>query len=181
LRRWAMEVAKRRGARRAKVALARKLAVVLHRVGGTASDGWTAPSSAGARSRQRPRPDPVGRRAKEGDKIGVGQTGARSPEVPSPGRGNGEAAGRGVALPTGGDHAVPRSVESWVRPDGQRPIWSLPGLRRRAGFGVDGTYAQHSAERRGQAPQPRSGAPEAPGLRAALLGRGRLARATRPP
>jgi transposase len=32
LKRWAMEVAKRRGARRAKVALARKLAIVLHRV-----------------------------------------------------------------------------------------------------------------------------------------------------
>ncbi len=32
LKRWAMEVAKRRGARRAKVALARKLAVVLHRM-----------------------------------------------------------------------------------------------------------------------------------------------------
>jgi transposase len=32
LKRWAMEVAKRRGARRAKVALARKLAVVLHRI-----------------------------------------------------------------------------------------------------------------------------------------------------
>ena len=76
------------------------------------------------------------------------------------------------------EHAL--YVESWVRPDGQRPIWSLPGLRRRAGFGVDGTYAEHSAERRGQAPQPRSGAPKAPGLRAALLGRSRLARATHP-
>ncbi len=32
LKRWAMEVAKRRGMRRAKVALARKLAVVLHRM-----------------------------------------------------------------------------------------------------------------------------------------------------
>src|SRR3712207_4024396 len=50
-----------------------------------------------------------------------------------------------------------------------------------ADSGTDGTDAQHSAERRGQAPQPRSGAPEAPGLRAALLGRDRLARATRPP
>jgi transposase len=30
LKRWAMEVAKRRGMKRAKVALARKLAVVLH-------------------------------------------------------------------------------------------------------------------------------------------------------
>jgi hypothetical protein len=32
LKRWAMEVAKRRGAKRAKVALARKLAVVMHRM-----------------------------------------------------------------------------------------------------------------------------------------------------
>ena len=32
LKRWAMEVAKRRGMRRAKVALARKLAVVMHRI-----------------------------------------------------------------------------------------------------------------------------------------------------
>ena len=32
LKRWALEVAKRRGMKRAKVALARKLAVVLHRI-----------------------------------------------------------------------------------------------------------------------------------------------------
>ncbi len=32
LKRWAMEVAKRRGMRRAKVALARKLAAILHRL-----------------------------------------------------------------------------------------------------------------------------------------------------
>ena len=32
LKRWAMEVAKRRGMKRAKVALARKLAVILHRM-----------------------------------------------------------------------------------------------------------------------------------------------------
>jgi transposase len=32
LKRWALEVAKRRGLRRAKVALARKLATVLHRI-----------------------------------------------------------------------------------------------------------------------------------------------------
>ena len=35
--------------------------------------------------------------------------------------------------------------------------------RREAGSGVDGTDAQPSAERRAQAPEPRSGAPEAPG------------------
>jgi transposase len=41
LKRWAMEVAKRRGRKRAKVALARKLAVILHRiwVDGTWVDG----------------------------------------------------------------------------------------------------------------------------------------------
>ena len=32
LKRWALDVAKRRGMKRAKVALARKLAVVLHRI-----------------------------------------------------------------------------------------------------------------------------------------------------
>jgi len=32
LKHWALQVAKRRGMRRAKVALARKLAVILHRI-----------------------------------------------------------------------------------------------------------------------------------------------------
>uniref|UniRef100_A0A973VVU8 Transposase n=1 Tax=Bradyrhizobium septentrionale TaxID=1404411 RepID=A0A973VVU8_9BRAD len=32
LKRWGMDVAKRRGSKRAKVALARKLAVILHRI-----------------------------------------------------------------------------------------------------------------------------------------------------
>ena len=32
LKRWAMDVAKRRGSKRAKVALARKIAVILHRM-----------------------------------------------------------------------------------------------------------------------------------------------------
>ena len=106
LKRRAVEVAKRRGARRAKVALARKLGAVLHRVGGTASDGWTARSSAGARRRRRPRRDrPRRRLTAGGDEIGVGPTGSHSPEVPSPGRGNGEAAPREVAPPGGGDHA----------------------------------------------------------------------------
>jgi transposase len=41
LKRWAMEVAKRRGMKRAKVALARKLAGVLHRMWANAADfGW---------------------------------------------------------------------------------------------------------------------------------------------
>ena len=38
LKRWALEVAKRRGAKRAKVALARKLAGVLHRMWANATD-----------------------------------------------------------------------------------------------------------------------------------------------
>ena len=48
LKRWAMEVAKRRGARRAKVALARKLAIVLHRiwVDGTEFHWGKAPAAA---------------------------------------------------------------------------------------------------------------------------------------
>jgi transposase len=43
LKRWGMEVAKRRGSKRAKVALARKIAVILHRmwVDGT-TYRWTA-------------------------------------------------------------------------------------------------------------------------------------------
>jgi hypothetical protein len=38
LKRWAMEVAKRRGLKRAKVALARKLASVLHRMWADGTD-----------------------------------------------------------------------------------------------------------------------------------------------
>ena len=43
LKRWGMDVAKRRGSKRAKVALARKIAVILHRmwVDGT-TYRWTA-------------------------------------------------------------------------------------------------------------------------------------------
>ncbi len=50
LKRWAMEVAKRRGARRAKVALARKLGTVLHRiwVDGTEFRWREAPAAAAA-------------------------------------------------------------------------------------------------------------------------------------
>jgi hypothetical protein len=35
-------------------------------------------------------------------------------------------------------------------------------------FAIDGTHAECAAERRGQSPQPRSGAPKAPGLTAPL-------------
>ena len=46
LKRWALDVAKRRGMKRAKVALARKLAIVLHRlwVDGTAFR-WSKPDA----------------------------------------------------------------------------------------------------------------------------------------
>jgi transposase len=47
LKRWALEVAKRRGMRRAKVALARKLACVLHRMWVDGSDfRFGAPAAA---------------------------------------------------------------------------------------------------------------------------------------
>ena len=55
LKRWALEVAKRRGMKRAKVALARKLAVVLHRMW---VDGTDLPLGQGGRGR-------VERRARE--------------------------------------------------------------------------------------------------------------------
>ena len=48
LKRWALEVAKRRGLKRAKVALARKLAVVLHRIW---VDGSELPLRQGGRRR----------------------------------------------------------------------------------------------------------------------------------
>ena len=47
LKRWALEVARRRGMKRAKVALARKLAVVLHRMWSDAADfRWSKESAA---------------------------------------------------------------------------------------------------------------------------------------
>lgn len=47
LKRWALDVAQRRGMKRAKVALARKLVVVLHRMWMDATDfGWGAASRA---------------------------------------------------------------------------------------------------------------------------------------
>ena len=48
LKRWALEVARRRGMRRAKVALARKLATVLHRMW---VDGSEVPLRQGGRRR----------------------------------------------------------------------------------------------------------------------------------
>ena len=75
-----------------------------------------------------------GRRERQaGDEIGAGLTGSRSPEVPSPGRGNGEAAENGVALPRGGDHAITRSAcrspltrmmwRPWRRPRTEARTW----------------------------------------------------------
>ena len=47
LKRWAMEVARRRGMKRAKVALARKLAVVLHRMWSDGTDfRWSKEAAA---------------------------------------------------------------------------------------------------------------------------------------
>ena len=46
LKRWGLEVAKRRGLKRAKVAVARKLAVILHRMWVDGTDfRWTATKS----------------------------------------------------------------------------------------------------------------------------------------
>jgi transposase len=51
LKRWGMDVAKRRGSKRAKVALARKIAVILHRmwVDGT-TYWWTEPQAIAAQA-----------------------------------------------------------------------------------------------------------------------------------
>jgi transposase len=51
LKRWGMDVAKRRGSKRAKVVLARKIAVILHRmwVDGT-TYRWTEPQAIAARA-----------------------------------------------------------------------------------------------------------------------------------
>src|SRR4029077_6597940 len=74
LKRWALDVAGRRGLKRAKVALARKLATVLHRmwVDGT-SFRWGKQASSVY-------PEEIS--------FGAGPTGVRSPEVPLPGRGS---------------------------------------------------------------------------------------------
>ena len=79
LKRWALDVAKRRGLKRAKVALARKLATVLHRMW---VDGAEFPL--GQASVAPPRNQRRGLSER-------GQNGFRSPEVPLPGRGSGEA------------------------------------------------------------------------------------------
>jgi transposase len=73
LKRWAMDVAKRRGMRPAKVALARKLATVLHRMW---ADG-TGRSSSGARI-----PRPPKRRTRGGHKVRGGAKAARLPRGP---------------------------------------------------------------------------------------------------
>ena len=76
LKRWALEVAKRRGMRRAKVALARKLAAVLHRMWVDGSEFRFGKEAAAAY------------RLTGGRRVRSGPGSSRSPEVPSPGRGN---------------------------------------------------------------------------------------------
>jgi transposase len=73
LKRWALEVAKRRGMKRAKVALARKLAVILHRIWVDGTTFRWGREAAAASSR-------------EGEQFGAGRDRSCSPEVPSPGR-----------------------------------------------------------------------------------------------
>src|SRR3954465_15464581 len=77
LKRWGLEVAKCRGMRRAKVALARKLSTVLHRLWADGSEFRFGQEAAAAGPA-----DEGGRRVRGG----AGQS--RPPEVPSPGRGN---------------------------------------------------------------------------------------------
>ena len=89
LKRWALEVARRRGMKRAKVALARKLATVLHRMW---VDGTELPLGQGGRRRSM-----IGY---EGGSFGAGPTAFCSPEVPSPGRGAGEAGESGQWPPS---------------------------------------------------------------------------------
>src|SRR5262249_11829714 len=75
LKRWGMGVAKRRGSKRAKVALARKIAVILHRM-------WVDGSTTGGLRRSRLR-----RRCDQGETRDAGRLNASLlPEVPSPGR-----------------------------------------------------------------------------------------------
>ena len=89
LKRWALGVAQRRGMRRAKVALARKLAVVLHRLSGS-----TGASSASAS--RRPRRD---RLTGEGGEFGAGRIGPAPARPRRRGAGTGKAADPGVASP----------------------------------------------------------------------------------
>ena len=75
LKHWALNVAKRRGMKRAKVALARKLGVVLHRMWVDATDFRWSKTAAMAIGEEAVRSEPKRQ---------------RSPEVPSPGRGLGK-------------------------------------------------------------------------------------------
>jgi hypothetical protein len=73
LKRWAMAVAQRRGLKRARVALARKLSIVLHRIWVDGSEfRWTKADGTTAA---------VAFEARRAIRVG-----AASPEVPSPGR-----------------------------------------------------------------------------------------------
>jgi hypothetical protein len=62
-------------------------------------------------------------------------------------------------------------IEMSLAPQSRNVTWASDaghGLRcgREAGLSVDGTEAEPATVRRGQAPEPRSGAPQAQGLRA---------------
>ena len=86
LKRWGMDVAKRRGAKRAKVALARKIAVVLHRM-------WVAPFTVDWRGADRG----TGL-IKEKHETQVGRTQAHCPKSRRRDGGSGEAVTRPVAV-----------------------------------------------------------------------------------
>jgi transposase len=94
LKRWALDVAKRRGLKRAKVALARKLATILHRM-------WIDGTTFHWGKRRR--------RITIGDVFRGGANQLPPPEVPLPGRGSGEAVGSTVAT-----HKAGPRVGDWL-------------------------------------------------------------------
>ncbi len=85
LKRWALEVAKRRGMKRAKVALARKLATVLHRM-------WVDGSELPLRQGGRPQRDQLRRK-----QFGAGPNRPAPPRSRRRDAGTGEAGDPGVA------------------------------------------------------------------------------------
>ena len=86
LKRWALEVAKRRGMKRAKVALARKLAGVLHRMWANGTDfRWGEEAAASDDSRKH--------------EFGAGRSGPAPPRSRRRDAGTGEAGGSAVDAP----------------------------------------------------------------------------------
>jgi transposase len=93
LKRWALEVARRRGLRRAKVALARKLAIVLHSL-------WVEAACFASARRQRPR-DRVAQASSSGAaRFVLPRRGPVAWDAEA-----GEAGSRQVVLPSGLNHA----------------------------------------------------------------------------